>query len=127
MHNQSSVIHKISILLLAFNYFGNGAEKSELTYEKIKIDPVNLFKIRVQQNPDNGDRKSYKNAHPAMVLYIYKIDEKFKVLQVGFTPRGDIYELFWWRREKSGINDDELLDKNDKHLKFLDLTNLPNK
>lgn len=66
------------------------------TWQRFFPGDERLVGVRVQQHPDNGDIESHQDKHPAMVLYVFKKQGKHEVCQVGFTPNGDIDELFWW-------------------------------
>ena len=75
-----------------------GAQKPTPTWQRFFPGNDKLVGVRVQQYPDNDeDHDRYAGKHPAMVEYVFRRDGKYEVCQVGFTPVGDIEELFWWK------------------------------
>lgn len=66
------------------------------TWKRFFPGDERLIGVKVQQHPDNGDHERHKGKHPAMVLYVLDKGDKLEVCQVGFTPDGDIDEVFWW-------------------------------
>ena len=98
-----------SFVLLILFTMSVAAVDSDYTWKRLFSEDKDLIGVRIQQNPDNGDRESYLHKHPAMVIYVFSTGDGFKVFQAGFTPTGNLNEAFWWEDKAAKLIDSKII------------------